>query len=204
MFRPSRLLSLAQLRNVPQQTALLVLICSFMTAESVLEDEPRRWSVLSACKHVPRKELCAGHCHLNFDDLNRANLQDSRIRSQVASGWLRPPKPKHVEAALRFARSQRLQDLLLHCREGVSRSPGIAWCILLDQLGCPERATSELFAIHAQCRPNDLIVQLGLEVIKGSTQDLTEVLAGIDKSLAPQANDAAAERVGAFLRPALE
>jgi len=160
--------------------------------DSILEAEPKRWNVISVCKHIPQKALCSHHCHLNFDDVNRRNLQNPRIRQQIAAGWLCPPKHKHIEIALRFARNYKRHDLLIHCREGVSRSPAIAWCILLDQFGSPERATNELFSIHPRCRPNDLIVQIGLEVSKGAKLDLNEVLAGIDRLFVPPENSSAA------------
>jgi predicted protein tyrosine phosphatase len=168
-----------------------MLIRSFHMVDPVMEAEPKRWNVISVCKHVPPKALCSHHCHVNCDDVNRSNLQDPRIRSQIAAGWLRPPTRQHVEMALRFAREHGTRDLLIHCREGVSRSPAIAWCILLDQLGSPERATQELFAIHPRCRPNDRIIQLGLEVSKRTDYELEEVLAGIDKLFVCPEDDSA-------------
>lgn len=166
-----------------------MLIRSLHMVDPVLEAEPKRWNVISVCKHVSPKALCSHHCHVNCDDVNRSNLQDPRIRSQIAAGWLRPPTRQHVEMALRFAREHGVFDLLIHCREGVSRSPAIAWCILLDQLGSPVRATQELFSIHPRCRPNDRIIQLGLEVRKGAKHDLEEVLASIDSVFQPFEND---------------
>lgn len=158
-----------------------MLITSLHLVDELLEAGPKRWNVISVCKHIPSRALGSHHCQLNCDDLNRRNLEDPRIRSQIAAGWLRPPKRQHVEMALRFAREHGTSDLLIHCREGVSRSPAIAWCILLDQLGASERATRELHAIHPRCRPNDRIIQLGLQVSKGSDHELEEVLAGIDE-----------------------
>ena len=151
-------------------------ICPLRDVGPLLSAEPGRWNVISACKERPLGPLCANHCHLNCDDLNEANLRDSRIRQQIAAGWQTPPNRLHVENAIRFARRHGTEDLLIHCREAVSRSPAVAWCILLDQLGSIEKATKELFALRPACRPNDLIVRMGLEITTGSTELLPDVL----------------------------
>ena len=151
-------------------------ICPARDVESLLSAEPGIWNVISACKERPPRELCANYCHLNCDDLNEENLRDARFRQQIAAGWMIPPNRQHVENALRFARQHGNENLLIYCREAVSRSPAYAWCILFNQHGSIDKATSALFALRPQCNPNDLIVRIGVEIITGSEELLPKVL----------------------------
>lgn len=76
-----------------------------------------------------------------------------------------PPNHGHIETVLRYAKEVGTEQFVLHCRAGLSRSPAIAWCILLNHFGDPHRASEELFRNRPEAGPSRLIVRLGLELL---------------------------------------
>lgn len=69
------------------------------------------------------------------------------------------PEPEHVQQALNFARETNGM-LLVHCREGISRSTAIALTIASDRLGAgKERKACEwLRTAYPEAQPNRLVV----------------------------------------------
>lgn len=49
--------------------------------------------------------------------------------------WPRAPSPEHIEAIIAFGRAHVGQRVLIHCREGLARSPAAALAIIADRLG---------------------------------------------------------------------
>lgn len=144
----------------------------------ILWQRPKYWDVISVCREseLPITALCRRHCHVNCCDLRESDLQDPGVQEQIARGRRIPPNRQHVEAALDFAREVGLDRLIVHCAQGVSRSPGIAWFILADHLGSIDAAIDALFHLRPQANPNELIIRAGLTVIRGTNEEAPEVL----------------------------
>lgn len=147
-----------------------MLIMSFTAAESWLKHRPPYYDVISLGPEAPSGTLCRRQLVLDFDDIcSRPDLGDGRHPDD------RVPQTKHVCQAVLFARKSEDERLLIHCQAGVSRSPAIAWCILLDRYRDPRRATVNLFELHPLAIPNPVLVYYGLEVILGATKEYDAV-----------------------------
>ncbi len=146
---------------------------------SLLWQERKRWDVLSICREgdLPLIVFCRRHCHVNCDDLSDGDLYDPEVREQIAALRRIAPSPAHIQQALGFAREVGTEHLVIHCRQAISRSPAIAFCILLDQLRSTNAAIERLYQLRPQAIPNSLIVRLGLQVVLGSDADFDAVIA---------------------------
>lgn len=140
--------------------------------ESLLRAKPEHYDVISIGRDVPRRVLCRRQLVLDFADLS--SVSDGRDGAHPDDSV---PRQKHVTAALAFARRSDDDRLLIHCLAGVSRSPAIAWCILLDRLGDPAEATRCLFRLQPTAMPNPVIVRLGLDLLKGSAREFATIRA---------------------------
>jgi len=149
-----------------------VLITSFLSAQSWLRGRPEFYDVISIGRDVPGRTLCRRQLVLDFDDLS--TIPDSGNGGRPDE---RSPQVKHVSQAVKFARKSDDEHLLIHCQAGMSRSPALAWCILLDRLHDPVAATTKLFEIHPHAIPNHLLIHCGLEVLTGSTKEFAAVRA---------------------------
>jgi predicted protein tyrosine phosphatase len=139
----------------------------------VLMAQRKQWHVLSVCREdeLPMTMFAKSHCHLNCEDVCEADLPDLALERQGGGELWIPPNRGHIEAALRYAREVGTERLIVHCRAGLSRSPAISWCILLDQFGDTRRACEELFRIRPEAAPSRPIIRFGLELLnfKGTT-----------------------------------
>lgn len=127
------------------------------------------WDVLSVGSALPNPAHCHRHAQVDCDDIvqpDGASFEHPRV-----------PSADHVRAALAFAREAADAPLLIHCHMGLSRSPAIAWCILLQRLGSAHAATEAVFVLQPRAIPNRLLIRHGLEVLTGSGSGLTDVLA---------------------------
>lgn len=145
-------------------------ILSILDVAPVLRERPGYWDVISVGPDLPPTKLCRRHLWLECDDVLSA------ATAGAGAGW-RAPVAQHVGDALAFAREAGDDRLIVHCHAGVSRSPAIAWCILLDRLGSPAAATATLFELRPIAIPNRVIIRLGLEMIAGSTAEYDAILA---------------------------
>jgi len=160
-----------------------VIILPASRVNDVLMTRRKQWHVLSVCREaeLPMTVFAKSHCHLNCDDVCEADLPNLALEQQ-SSGDLRiPPNRGHLEGALRYAREVGTERLLVHCRAGLSRSPAIAWCILLDYLGEPHRASEELFRIRPEAEPSRLIIRPGLELLGFSDTTPQQALAEYER-----------------------
>lgn len=147
-------------------------IASFAQAQSWLRSRSEFYDVISIGRDVPRHTLCRRQLWLDFDDLTA--LPDPADGSRPDE---RAPQVKHVTQAVSFARNSDDEHLLIHCHAGLSRSPAIAWCILLDRLHDPAAATAKLFDLHPRAIPNHILIHCGLEILTGSTKEFAAVRA---------------------------
>lgn len=158
-----------QLLTTSQLDAIIreVIILPASRVNDVLQRQRKQWSVLSVCREeeLPMTVFAKSHCHLNFDDVSEVDLANLATEQQRGEALRLPPNHGHLETAIRFAREVGLERLVVHCRAGLSRSPAVAWCILLDQLGDPHQASAELFRIRPEATPSRLIIRLGLELL---------------------------------------
>ena len=96
---------------------------------------------------VPFRTDVVSQLVLQFHDIDMTKL-----------GYVEP-EPEHVQQALNFARETNVM-LLVHCREGISRSTAIALTIASDRLGAgKERKACEwLRSAYPEAQPNRLVV----------------------------------------------
>lgn len=120
--------------------------------------------------------LCKRHEQVECDDLLMRDCENPRNAPLIEAGIYVPPQRVHVERSIDFARAVGTEDLIVHCAQGLSRSPAVAWCILFDQLGSVAAATERLFQLRPQAVPNDLIIRWGVEILTGKLDLLSEVL----------------------------
>jgi predicted protein tyrosine phosphatase len=137
-------------------------------------------NVISVCRHqnLPIKALCARHCHIDCDDVRDEDLSDPEMMNIIRERRWQVPERLHIEQALEFGRTVDHDKLIILCAMGISRSPAIAWCLLLDKTGAFEAASAELRRLRPQARPNSLILRLGLEVLRDGSVDVLEVIRG--------------------------
>lgn len=144
--------------------------------------KPKQWHVLSVCRQteLPMVALAKSHCHLDCDDVREAELSELARETQHGTERI-PPTHSSIERALGYARHVGTEGLIVHCQAGLSRSPAIAWCILLDQLGDPHRASTELFRIRPEAVPSRLIIRLGLELLGAKHLTAQQALAEYER-----------------------
>lgn len=144
-------------------------ILSLLDADRVLRAQRHIWDVLTVGTAVPNTGFCRRHAQIVCDDITQvSDASDPHPRSPVA---------QHIHDALAFARATADDKLIVHCHMGLSRSPAIAWCILLERLETPWAATAAVFAMQPRAIPNRLLVQLGLEVLVGNSRSFSSVMA---------------------------
>lgn len=97
------------------------------------------------------------HLILSFYDL------DYPFPTPYHEPWMRLAEPSDIIAALSFA--ARYDNLLVHCRVGVGRSPAIALAILMDRLGDPQRALDALLEICPNAVPNRRVIEIADELL---------------------------------------
>jgi len=101
----------------------------------------------------------------------------SGLQSVARSSTIRCPrgvdgrqaKGKHLKDIFRFADSVPGEPLMVHCRAGISRSTGVALCLIvraLHQRGdslemIAQEAPEIILQIRPQAAPNPLILELG-------------------------------------------
>ena len=144
----------------------------------LLMAQRRQWHVLSVCREdeLPLTVFAKSHCHLNCDDVCEADLPNLALEHQGGDELRIPPNQGHIETALRYSREVGMERLIVHCRAGLSRSPAIAWCILLDQLRDTHRASEELCRIRPEAAPSRPIIRLGLELLKVADTTASQVV----------------------------
>jgi predicted protein tyrosine phosphatase len=85
-----------------------------------------------------------------------------------------PPRREHLANIFRFVDESPGEPILVHCLAGLSRSPAVALALIMrgllarsDGLGVApipvQRAVDLLLQIRPECRPNFLVLQVGLE-----------------------------------------
>jgi predicted protein tyrosine phosphatase len=148
-------------------------ILSIAEVDPWLKRRPGFWDVISIGDEMPLTKLCRRHCELDCDDVLTAR-SDPPVFGEITR---RVPLAGHVRQALEFVRETEDERLIVHCHAGVSRSPAIAWCILLDRSRSVETATKLLFELQPQALPNRTIICHGLELLAGSSAALNSVMA---------------------------
>ena len=73
---------------------------------------------------------------------------------------------EHVAKALEFSRQawrSTAGKLIVHCEYGASRSPGMAYVLMADRLGCGHEteALNIVLALRPNALPNKLVVEVG-------------------------------------------
>lgn len=84
------------------------------------------------------------------------------------------PTFEHVKRILDFTdKILDGQNLLIHCHAGISRSTAIALLVLCQSGFTPEQAVERVLEIRPQMWPNELVIQLGEEIL-GLNSELTK------------------------------
>lgn len=143
-------------------------ILSLLDADRVLREQRHVWDVLTVGTALPDTSCCRRHAQIECDDITQL--------SDPANPHPRSPCAQHIHDALAFARATADDKLIVHCHMGLSRSPAIAWCILLERLETPWAATAAVFAMQPRAIPNRLLVQLGIEILVGHSRSLGSVM----------------------------
>lgn len=156
-MKPGREIRVARLR-----------ILSLPDADRVLREQRCAWDVLTVGTTLPNTAFCRRHAQIECDDITQL--------SDPSDPHPRSPCAQHIHDALAFARATPEDQLIVHCHMGLSRSPAIAWCILLERLKSPYTATAAIFAMQPCAIPNRLLIQLGLEILVGHSRSLEAVM----------------------------
>jgi len=143
----------------------------------LLKEQPKYWDVITVGNALPFTRLCRRHCELDCDD----ELAASPGRPVWGGMPSRGPSSEQVRQALAFARESADERLIVHCHAGISRSPAIAWCILLARVRDIPLATQMLFEIRPDALPNPVIIRHGLEIITGSAAVHDSVMADMQR-----------------------
>jgi len=153
-------------------------VCSFSDLPRFAKSDPGFWNVISLLEPSFRKLDIRG-----FREIHHARFHDVVATDGVEEdGGLGIPRAKHLKEIFRFADSVPGEPLLVHCRAGISRSTGVALCLIVramhqrgdsvEQIG--EEAPEILLQIRPQAAPNPLILELGFTAFlpAGDARDL--------------------------------
>lgn len=142
-------------------------VIPFTGVNTMLMSRPHQWNVISVCREdtLPITLMARHHIHINCDDVGDIELRELSAKAYLKGNLVVPPNEGHIVQALRFARKWGTEDLLVHCVKGLSRSTGIAWCILFDQFKQEDQAWAELYRIRPQALPNPRIIRIGRQII---------------------------------------
>jgi predicted protein tyrosine phosphatase len=119
--------------------------------------------------HYPRPD----HLVLSFYDL------DEPIPEPYHQPWMRLADHTDIAAALAFAHQR--DNLLVHCKAGVSRSTAIALAILMAQLGDPQTALETVLKLRPIAVPNRHVTMIADDLL-GCHGTLITTLDAWDKS----------------------
>jgi hypothetical protein len=147
-------------------------------AENLLENEPDKWNVISlwseyfdsqqrgslwtAGKIVRKQPELRGAKSIESHYFHDANYQsnDEVVLCEA----------KNINSILAFARSHQDEPLLVHCFAGISRSPAVAFLVMLDNIkDRSENPVEDALAIvhdeRPQMFPNQHIIEIGIPLI---------------------------------------
>jgi predicted protein tyrosine phosphatase len=118
------------------------------------------------------------HLHVFFDDVES--------ETEAKEHGTTPPTLEEIDKALAFGRKclddsrQRFVHLLIHCTQGASRSPAVAYAIAAMVLGPGQEkaALKHVLGIRKYAFPNRLVVHLADQLLKrnGSLKASLETL----------------------------
>lgn len=140
-------------------------VCSYKDLQRFAKSDPGFWNVISLLEPSFPKLAIRG-----FRKIHHARFHDVVGLDDVEENeGLGIPRAEHLKEIFRFADSVPGEPLLVHCRAGISRSTGVALCLIvramhqrgdsLEQIG--EEASEILLQIRPQAAPNPLILELG-------------------------------------------
>ena len=110
-------------------------------------------------------------CTVNFDDLDFQQVKDThgeaKTRELKGLGY-KFPTYAEVSKAIQFARLNRGENIVVQCDAGVSRSPAIAYVILLDLYKDAKKAEEALTSIvnKRSIAMNKYVVTLGTAIVE--------------------------------------
>lgn len=141
-------------------------VCSFNDLARFAKSDPGFWNVISILEPSFPKLALGG-----FRKIHHARLYDViGLEGLGTEGGLGIPRSEHMRAIFQFSDSLPGEPLLVHCRAGISRSTGVALCLIVRGMHTRraplERILDEapgiLLQIRPQAAPNPLILELGL------------------------------------------
>lgn len=107
----------------------------------------------------------------NFENISEYIAKDDwkivKMSDYLGKGYdVEKPTPELVSEAISFGKSKLDQGkrLLVHCQQGFSRSPAIAYLILCNYMD-PMDAINETYRIRSTIMPNKIIVEIGDELM---------------------------------------
>ena len=124
-------------------------ICEMDVAEYKVDNGYNGYLVSIIDSDMYWKPVHDRHFVINFDDIPHA------IGNKV------PPGEYHLQKILKFASTMDDYDfLLIHCKQGISRSPAVAIAIMIDR-GMPYKdAYNYIYGIRDQMVPNTRIIAI--------------------------------------------
>lgn len=140
-------------------------VCSYNDLPRFAKSDPGFWNVISLLEPSFPKLALRG-----FRKIHHARLYDViGLEGLEGDSGLGIPRAEHLKDIFRFADSVPGEPLLVHCRAGISRSTGVALCLIvraLHQRGdssklIAEQAPEIILQIRPQAAPNPLILELG-------------------------------------------
>ena len=134
-------------------------------AESLIEQEPGKWHVISIREPFHPEPVLA-----NCLSIYSCVFEDVQTE---AGNYGHGPKSTHVESVLRAIERAKTGPLLVHCWAGRSRSTAIGLLLIvralweqgIDGASLVRDSVEILLAIRPQAIPNSLVLRLGLQLI---------------------------------------
>lgn len=120
----------------------------------LVEREPNQHSVLAICEWGSRNQV---ESIRDKSDCLILEFDDTTFEKDELS-----PRREHVEEALAWAKTRDINNMVVACAAGISRSSAMAFLIL-----CQEMDPSDAFLIWelGEHHPNELILHYGVEVL---------------------------------------
>lgn len=130
-------------------------ILSYAQARSACLHFPKILNVISISSdlfHSIPEDFCKNRLFLRFDD----------VRKKTSKGVF--PTKEDILKAIDFSKKHEIN--IIHCKEGISRSAGIAYAILRNKGYSKDQAQEEIIRINYKCYPNPILVELTDSIFK--------------------------------------
>ena len=148
-------------------------ILSQESAKTEAFKKPNYWNIVSISAPNEIVDFCGYEksvCRVHFDDI------DVEKKGQVLC------TKEHIDTVIKYSESICNEPIIIHCYQGICRSPAMAFLILLNywknkRINYPVDMALETLidfkSIHA-IYPNRFVLNLGIEALAKDTKQLIE------------------------------